>query len=290
MKKILSILVCLSLILVVSGCAKIEETWEDITGSAGEEDYDFIIVDDSSNESEKIEIENVKDKEVEVPEYKSNVIEFTVNDASFGSRNITTRYEKVNIDYQKFVDGIVKLKDSVSDDEMLIASKDLAELLNSNLNMGLVIETDGVLKEISDGRKDICFEELGDYSIRVTNSETFQSSVSLECLPINLKTKSDVYEFLKPFSEKLGIDLFNDSDFIDALNGMTYEIPMDDMDTKEYNHLYINIFDNSINEEVLIINIIGKKDITVDGEIPYYSVDLTVKLSQPRYKEIKSNS
>ena len=227
---------------MVSGCAKIEETWEDITGSAGEEDYDFIIVDDSSNESEKIEIENVKDKEVEVPEYKSNVIEFTVNDASFGSRNITTRYEKVNIDYQKFVDGIVKLKDSVSDDEMLIASKDLAELLNSNLNMGLVIETDGVLKEISDGRKDICFEELGDYSIRVTNSETFQSSVSLECLPINLKTKSDVYEFLKPFSEKLGIDLFNDSDFIDALNGMTYEIPVDDMDTKEYNHLYIKEF------------------------------------------------
>lgn len=297
MKKILSILVCLSLILVVSGCAKIEETWKDITGvSDSEIDWDSIRYDSevSTDGSGVIEEENsvkyVDDTELEIPEYKSNAIEFTVNDARFGSRNMTTRYENVNLDYEKFVDGIVELKDSISDDEMIVASKNLAKLLNNNLNMGLVIETEGVLKEISDGRKDICFEELGNYSIRVTNSETFQSSVSLECLPMNLRTKSDVYEYLKPFGEKLGIDLFEDSSFVEALNGITYEVPIGDNESKEYNHLYINIFDNSIDKEVLIINIIGKKDITVDGEVFYYSVDLTVKLSQPRYEEIKSNS
>jgi hypothetical protein len=233
--------------------------------------------------------ETFDDKGIEVPEYKSNALEFIVRDAVYGSRNISTKYEKVNVDYPKFVDGIVKLKDSTSDEEMKSNAKSLAELLNNNLNMDLVIE-DGILKEIGDDRKDICFEELGDYTIKVTNSETFQSSVSLECLPISLKTKSDVYEFLKPFGEKLGVDLFEDSSFVEALNGISYEAPIGDKESREYNHLYISIVDDSISDEVLIINIIGNKEITVDGEVPYYSVSLDVKLSQPRYEEIKSNS
>ena len=292
MKKILSLLICLSLILAFTGCSKIDETWRDMTGEDGEitpgewENTDSKIFPEVSDVKKS---ETLEDKGIEVPEYKSNAIEFIVSDAVYGSRNISTKYEKVNVDYPKFVDGIVKLKDSTSDEEMKSNAKSLAELLNNNLNMDLVIE-DGILKEIGDDRKDICFEELGDYSIKVTNSETFQSSVSLECLPISLKTKSDVYEFLKPFGEKLGVDLFEDSSFVEALNGISYEAPIDDKESREYNHLYISIVDDSISDEVLIINIIGNKEITVDGEVPYYSVSLDVKLSQPIYEEIKSNS
>lgn len=293
MKKILSLLICLSLILAFTGCSKIDETWKDMTGEDGEitpgewENTDSKIFPEVSDVKKS---ETLEDKGIEVPEYKSNAIEFIVRDAVYGSRNISTKYEKVNVDYPKFVDGIVKLKDSTSDDEMKSNAKSLAELLNNNLNMDLVIEEEGILKEIGDDRKDICFEELGDYTIKVTNSETFQSSVSLECLPISLKTKSDVYEFLKPFGEKLGVDLFEDSSFVEALNGISYEAPIGDKESREYNHLYISIVDDSISDEVLIINIIGNKEITVDGEVPYYSVSLDVKLSQPRYEEIKSNS
>ena len=293
MKKILSLLICLSLILAFTGCSKIDETWKDMTGEDGEitpgewESTDSKIFPEVSDVKKS---ETFDDTGIEVPEYKSNAIEFIVRDAVYGSRNISTKYEKVNVDYPKFVDGIVKLKDSTSDEEMKSNAKSLAELLNNNLNMDLVIEEEGILKEIGDDRKDICFEELGDYTIKVTNSETFQSSVSLECLPISLKTKSDVYEFLKPFGEKLGVDLFEDSSFVEALNGISYEAPIDDKESREYNHLYISIVDDSISDEVLIINIIGNKEITVDGEVPYYSVSLDVKLSQPIYEEIKSNS
>ena len=293
MKKILSLLICLSLILAFTGCSKIDETWKDMTGEDGEitpgewENTDSKIFPEVSDVKKS---ETLEDKGIEVPEYKSNAIEFIVRDAVYGSRNISTKYEKVNVDYPKFVDGIVKLKDSTSDDEMKSNAKSLAELLNNNLNMDLVIEEEGILKEIGDDRKDICFEELGDYNIKVTNSATFQSSVSLECLPISLKTKSDVYEFLKPFGEKLGVDLFEDSSFVEALNGISYEAPIGDKESREYNHLYISIVDDSISDEVLIINIIGNKEITVDGEVPYYSVSLDVKLSQPSYEEIKSNS
>lgn len=293
MKKILSLLICLSLILAFTGCSKIDETWRDMTGEDGEitpgewENTDSKVFPEVSDVKKS---ETLEDKGIEVPEYKSNALEFIVRDAVYGSRNISTKYEKVNVDYPKFVDGIVKLKDSTSDEEMKSNAKSLAELLNNNLNMDLVIEEEGILKEIGDDRKDICFEELGDYTIKVTNSETFQSSVSLECLPISLKTKSDVYEFLKPFGEKLGVDLFEDSSFVEALNGISYEAPIDDKESREYNHLYISIVDDSISDEVLIINIIGNKEITVDGEVPYYSVSLDVKLSQPIYEEIKSNS
>lgn len=293
MKKILSVLVCLSLILVVSGCTKIDETWKDITGEDGEitpGEWKIVDSDVSPDGSGVIEENSVKytdNSKLEIPDYKSNAIKFVVNDAQYGSRNITTRYEKVNIDYQAFVDGIVKLKDSSSDEEMVLNAKSLAELLNSNLNMGLTIASEGNLVEIDENRKDIHFDGMDVYNIVVTNSNTFQSSVSLECTPMNVKTKSDVLAYLKPFGDKLCIDLFNDSDFVNALNDITYEIPMNDLETKDYNHLYISVFDDSLDEEVLVVEILGKVDITSEGEVPYYSVSLTVKLSQPRYEEIK---
>lgn len=294
MKKILSVLVCLSLIFVVSGCAKIDETWKNMTGEGGEiTPGEWKIVDSevSPDGSGVIEEENsvkyADDTVLEVPEYESNALKYAVNDAQYGSRNITVRYGKVNIDYQKIVDGIVSVKDSSSDEEMVSNAKSLAELLNSNLNMGLTIASDGSLVEIDENRKDIRFEGMDGYNIVVTNSNTFQSSVSLECTPMSVKTKSDVLEYLKPFGDKLGIDLFNDSDFVNALNDITYEIPMNDLETKDYNHLYISVFDDSLDEEVLTINILGNIGITVDSEVPYYSVSLTVKLSQPRYEEIK---
>ena len=296
MKKILSVLVCLSLIFVVSGCAKIDETWKNMTGEDGEiTPGEWKIVDSevSPDGSGVIEEENsvkyADDTVLEVPEYESNALKYAVNDASYGSRNITVRYGKVNIDYQKIVDGIVSVKDSSSDEEMVSNAKSLAELLNSNLNMGLTIASDGSLVEIDENRKDIRFEGMDGYNIVVTNSNTFQSSVSLECTPMSVKTKSDVLEYLKPFGDKFGIDLFNDSDFVNALNDITYEIPMNDLETKDYNHLYISVFDDSLDEEVLTINILGNIDITVDSEVPYYSVSLTVKLSQPRYEEIKAS-
>ena len=238
---------------------------------------------------EENSVKYADDTVLEVPEYESNALKYAVNDASYGSRNITVRYGKVNIDYQKIVDGIVSVKDSSSDEEMVSNAKSLAELLNSNLNMGLTIASDGSLVEIDENRKDIRFEGMDGYNIVVTNSNTFQSSVSLECTPMSVKTKSDVLEYLKPFGDKLGIDLFNDSDFVNALNDITYEIPMNDLETKDYNHLYISVFDDSLDEEVLTINILGNIGITVDSEVPYYSVSLTVKLSQPRYEEIKAS-
>lgn len=294
MKKILSVLVCLSLIFVVSGCTKIDETWKDITGEDGEitpGEWEIVDSEVSPDGSGVIEEENsvkyTDNSKLEIPDYKSNAIKFVVNDAQYGSRNITTRYEKVNIDYQAFVDGIVKLKDSSSSEEMVSNAKSLAELLNSNLNMGLTIASEGNLVEIDENRKDIHFDGMDVYNIVVTNSNTFQSSVSLACTPMSVKTKSDVLAYLKPFGYKLGIDLFNDSDFVNALNDITYEIPMNDLETKDYNHLYISVFDDSLDKEVLTIGILGNIDITVDGEVPYYSVSLTVKLSQPRYEEIK---
>lgn len=293
MKKILSVLVCLSLILVVSGCTKIDKTWKDITGEDGEiapGEWEIVDSDVSPDGSGVIEENSVKytdNSKLEIPDYKSNAMKFVVNDAQYGSCNVTTRYEKVNIDYQAFVDGIVKLKDSSSDEEMVLNAKSLAELLNSNLNMGLTIASEGNLIEIDENRKDIHFDGMDVYNIVVTNSNTFQSSVSLECTPMSVKTKSDVLAYLKPFGDKLGIDLFNDSDFVNALNDITYEIPMNDLETKDYNHLYISVFDDSLDKEVLTIGILGNIDITVDGEVPYYSVSLTVKLSQPRYEEIK---
>ena len=294
LKKILSVLVCLSLIFVVSGCTKIDETWKDITGEDGEitpGEWEIVDSEVSPDGSGVIEEENsvkyTDNSKLEIPDYKSNAIKFVVNDAQYGSRNITTRYEKVNIDYQAFVDGIVKLKDSSSSEEMVSNAKSLAELLNSNLNMGLTIASEGNLVEIDENRKDIHFDGMDVYNIVVTNSNTFQSSVSLACTPMSVKTKSDVLAYLKPFGYKLGIDLFNDSDFVNALNDITYEIPMNDLETKDYNHLYISVFDDSLDKEVLTIGILGNIDITVDGEVPYYSVSLTVKLSQPRYEEIK---
>lgn len=294
MKKILSVLVCLSLIFVISGCSNTDDIGNNKNGELDITDIewknsegDMEVSTDGSGVIKENSVKFTDNSKLEIPDYKSNAIKFVVNDAQYGSRNITTRYEKVNIDYQSFVDGIVKLKDSSSSEEMVLNAKSLAELLNSNLNMGLTIASEGNLVEIDENRKDIHFDGMDVYNIVVTNSNTFQSSVSLECMPMSVKTKSDVLAYLKPFGDKLGIDLFNDSDFVNALNDITYEIPMNDLETKDYNHLYISVFDDSLDKEVLTIGILGNIDITVDGEVPYYSVSLTVKLSQPRYEEIK---
>ena len=102
------------MVLLVVGCSKIDETWRDMTGGPDVpvkwEIVDSEVSPDGSGVVESIK--HIDETVLEVPEYESNALKYAVNDASYGSRNITVRYEKVDMDYQGLIDSLVKVKDS----------------------------------------------------------------------------------------------------------------------------------------------------------------------------------
>lgn len=296
MKKILSLLLCLSLIFVVSGCAKIDETWRNLTGEPEPIDIEWQTsegdLEASPDGSGVVEsIKHIDETVLEVPEYESNALKYVVNDASYGSRNITVRYEKVDMDYQGLIDSLIKVKDSPTDEELVVNAKSLAELFNIQLKTGLNILSDGEILRMEDTSTYIYFKELEgienfeNYSLSVYNTNNFRSYVRLETNPMVLKTRADVLELLKMYSSKLGLDLFDDKKFVEALNDISYQIPMDNLETQEYNDLSINLYDNNLDELVLCFNILGE----VDNESPFYTVSMEVNISQPRYEEIKAS-
>ena len=289
MKKIICLLLCLSMVLLVVGCSKIDETWKDMTGGP-EVPVKWETVDSEVSPDGSVDLEDTTEvtlldtEKLEVPEFNSTALKFVVYEQKYGMRNTAACYSSVNIDYKNIINGLVKLKDSSSDEEIESQSIELANMLNDNLNLGFDLSNGGSLETLSDLSKNYSYVDLdGKYILSIIDDKESDSSIILKTGPFILDSKSKLLEEVKKIDGILNTDMASDSSFVRALNDLSLSVPLDDLNTDKYNNLFVNIFDATLDRDVCTYSIYSE----IDGDKYYYFTTLSIRLSKSWYEEIK---
>lgn len=263
MKKLLSILLCLLLVISLGACGKKGDSKpEDVTNP------------NDITEQEIVE-ENVFE-EIEIPETTTEIGSLTVAEPKFGMCQALVDYEKLNLDFKTVSTQLVVLKDNKEsgDKQGFISNATAVTKYFSNIFNYSVKETES--------NRDFSFSSTlneKEGNIIIESDETGTTVTIL----VNTKNLKSLYEEFKFFESVLGTNLFEDTRIVNSINKLTNSYDFEDTNSSAYTMLNIDVEDLSSTG-------LNHINYCVEALTEGFRVRCEIRLSDTYYADIKNGT
>lgn len=275
MKKLLSILLCLLLVISLGACGKKGDT-------KPEQENDSELT-----ASETIENEIIEDiVKLEVPNNKSEAHSVKITEPNKGYCMVSYEFDKLNLDIPTLSKLLVELKDTETEENFNIKCIEIAKTFNSSFNYDFNFENisdskNSIWESNSNIKGIVLNTNDNSHSLTVEDIKNGVSSVYIET-DNSLKNREDVLEELIEIDDLLGIDFSKDAEFIKIINSLSYTLTTE---KQGYNKVIVVLWEKTSNRNISF-EIYGVND---NGNC-YYKIRYGYELTYSLYKDIENGT